>query len=68
MVPCVSDEGEAMTYDESVALVEFLNERFRRAGMKRPIASIMAPWYTRAVPITWEKLIQWARRLGYDRA
>ena len=49
-----------MTYDESMALVGFLNERFRRAGM--------APWYTWAVPITWEKLIQWARRLGYDRA
>ena len=48
-----------MTYDEAKDLIDFLNERFRRAGM--------VPWYTWAVPITTEKLIRWARRLGYDR-
>ena len=45
-----------MNYDECVKLVCWLNERFRKAGMK--------PWYCWAVDFSWDKLERWAKRLG----
>ncbi len=46
-----------MTYPEAIALVDFLNERFRKAGMQ--------PWYLWAIELNWGKLRRWAVRLGY---
>lgn len=47
-----------MTYDECMALVAWMNNRFRKAGMK--------PWYSwvTAQPITWNKLLNWQERLS----
>jgi hypothetical protein len=44
-----------MTLDQAMALVEFLNKRMR------PLR-----WYQWGVPITWDKLRRWAKRLGYQ--
>ena len=44
-----------MTYDEAAELVNWLNERFRKAGMK--------PWYLWAIDISWEKLKRWRTML-----
>lgn len=40
-----------MMFDDAISLVDFINARFRKAGM--------APWYTWGVIITWEKLQRW---------
>ena len=45
-----------MTGAECFALIDFLNDRMR---------AFRNPWYTWAVEITWEKLIRWAKMLGY---
>lgn len=45
-----------MTYNEAVELVDYLNERFRKSGMK--------PWYLWAVDISWEKLMRWRKLLA----
>ena len=42
---------------EGIRLVDFLNERFRVAGMK--------PWHLWAIDCDWNKLKTWAKRLGY---
>jgi len=48
-----------VNYEESMRLIDFLLERFRKAGMR--------PFYLWAIPITWEKLQKWAKMLGYKR-
>ena len=48
-----------MTYDEAIAKIDFLNERFRKARI--------TPWYEWAVRIDWEKVNHWCRLLGYGR-
>lgn len=53
------ERRQAVTYEEAVSLVNFLNERFRRAKM--------TPWYLWAVDIDWSKLQRWARHLGWQR-
>jgi len=40
-------------------MIDFLNERFRQAGM--------TPWFMWAVRIDWEKIRRWCAFLGYDR-
>lgn len=50
-------ERRSMTLEEDEALVDWLNKRFRKLGMKQP-------WYKWAVEITWEKLERWAQMLG----
>ena len=47
-----------MKYEECTALIDFLNERFCKAGMQ--------PWYKWAVDISWGKLKLWGRMLGYE--
>jgi len=49
-----------MNYTETMDLIDFLNERFRRAGAK--------PWYLWAVDMNWNKVKGWAKRLGYKGA
>lgn len=46
-----------MNFIQAERLINFLNERFRQAGMK--------PWYRWGIHITWDKLRRWARMLGY---
>jgi len=49
-----------MNYDDAFCMVDWLNERFRRAGMK--------PWYRWAVDMNWNKIRKWAVMLGYKGA
>lgn len=49
-----------MTYDECMAMLDFLNDRFAKAGMR--------PWYRWAVKIDWPKLKRWAVMLGWNDA
>ena len=46
-----------MNYIQITDMIDFLNDRFRKAGMK--------PWYKWAIDIDWEKVKKWARMLGY---
>jgi len=48
-----------VTYDECVARVDFLNARFRKAGMR--------PWYTWAIRMDWPKIVRWCSLLGYKK-
>ena len=45
-----------MTGAECFALIDFLNDRLR---------AFRNPWYTWAIEITWDKLVRWAKMLGY---
>lgn len=49
-----------MTFNQAMAMLDFLNERFRRAGMTRR-------WWEWAINApSWDKLKHWAERLGYE--
>jgi len=45
-----------VTYDEAMELVGWLNNRFRKAGMRQP-------WYIWAVDLSWGKLRRWRELL-----
>ena len=44
-----------MNYEEAMELIDYLNDRFRRASMK--------PWHRWAVDINWNKLKRWRQLL-----
>jgi len=50
-----------MNYAEAMKLIDFLNVRFHKAGMRQP-------WYLWAVDMPWGKLRRWAQHLGYEEA
>lgn len=48
-----------MNYKDSIDLIEWLNDRFRKSGMQ--------PWYLWAVNINWSKLKDWSIKLSYNK-
>ena len=45
-----------MNYNDSISLIDFLNNRFKK---------LRQPWYVWAIEIPWEKLIKWGYYLGW---
>jgi len=49
-----------VNYQEATDMLDWLNERFRKARMK--------PWYRWAIDIDWDKVKKWTKLLGYKEA